>query len=145
MEKVVLVGEGTPNFLIGSYTLDELQEYLNYYMEKAQAYEDLLGSDILVFIIKQGENWENKPCTCRIRYGRNFDGRYVWVLDEKVIDGNVVSEIAQLVINVDKIKQLEAEIEVYKKRIEYLENHIKYMPGGPGALDAHEHFLSIVN
>ena len=41
--------------------------------------------------------------------------------------------------------KLQQSLKALEKRLAYLEQHVKYMPGGEGALEAKEHFLAHIN
>lgn len=81
-------------------------------------------------------------------YGEDkYDKGSITISDNiiKIEDNNKI--YSDLINNLDKvadtIDKLEAKIIARDKYIEYLENCIRYMPDGAGALEAKAHFLSL--
>ena len=131
----------------GMYTFDGFQKYLNYLANTGWGVHP-----ITLFVIECDKNlnnkwdsaWENNEFKREIVCYANSDGKYHWCLNGKDSHEESMKKIEELMSDEDpKVKQLEAEIATYQKRIEYLENHIKYMPEGEGAIAAKEHFESL--
>lgn len=151
--KIIMIAADYHCSPIGSYTLEGFSKYLNYHINEVQADDDWLGRELLLFVMKcdanlndmWGTEWGSNQCTARIMCIRNDDGKYLWYMrNQEYTCEELVKEIEQYMTNDDdKVKKLEAEIAAYQKRIEYLENHIKYMPDGEGAIEAQEHFVSL--
>lgn len=78
-------------------------------------------------------------------WGYILSGKVKWSGKNKHDTGTIIIKENRLKIvhdcNYYSKDALEAHIVAQKKYIEYLENHIRYMPDGPGALEAKEHFL----
>ncbi len=149
--KVIVLATGQCN-LIGSYTLEGFSKYLKYHIDLIQIDNSWLAREHMVFIMKCDFNfkmwsteWGCNDCTYRINCTKNSGGKYLWcICNQEYTSEELVTELERLMIDDDnKVKQLEEQIAAYKKHIEYLENHIKYMPQGDGAIEAKEHFISL--
>lgn len=83
-------------------------------------------------------------------WGYVLNGKFHWVNEDNesgitVINNNRVATLTYEELQKrleQRLKKLETENLAYQKYIEYLENHIKYLPNGQGALEAKEHFFS---
>ena len=150
--KVIVIDAQEETDPIGIYTFEGFQTYLNNLTDRANATNNYEGRLTMLLVVECNKNlndmWDelvmHADYTCDISYYKGTDGKYHWCLRGLISHEEAMKKIEELMVYEDpKVKQLEAEIEAYQKRIEYLENHIKYMPEGEGAIAAKEHFICL--
>lgn len=142
MKVILVVGYmGDP---IGVYTFERFKKCLLYIMTTANKNNE--WEKWLVYIM-DSDNAEFDKYVALFAIYRNLKGECFWQISDKYVTyEEFIKVIEDLLPEEDdeKTKQLRIEISSYKNRIEYLENHIKYMPEGEGAIKAKEHFMCLI-
>ena len=147
--KVIVLAHSSPCHYVplGIYSFDGFQKFLTYMAKTNQAY-----STITLFVVEYDQNlmdfgnsiWKSNDYKCTVSVQHYYVGGWCLYKDRDYSHEKFMKEIETLMRYEDsKVKQLEAELAACKTRIEYLETHIRYMPGGEGATEAKEHFESL--
>ena len=146
--------------IYGTYTLNGLMKYLDNFMNEVANNKNWnYYNKYTIYIPKVAKDLRepykigyNQIRKISIDYAKNSEGRFVWYLCEsgnkkEISYDDLIKIFKDLSVDEDELMtQLEAKSSTYEPYIEYLENHIKYMPDGEGTLAAHEHFYqSLIN
>ena len=154
--KVIVIDDNADDVpeSIGIYTFEGFQIFLDNLMDQANATNDWDGNGrvSILRVVECNKNlndmWDavysHHHYYTSISFIKDHNGKYQWYLSDHETHEESMKKIKELMVYEDpKVKQLEAEIEAYQKQIEYLKNHIKYMPDGEGAQESKEHFKSL--
>ncbi len=134
---------------IGVYSFEGFQQFLNNLMKQA----NFTWEERNLLVIEQNKNMDDMwgslnqqaEYACTINYFKASDDKYHWCLNhQNFTHEQIMNEIELLMRYEDpKVKQLETEIEVYKKRLTELETQNRYMPDGQRTHEAKKHFYSL--
>ncbi len=163
--KVIMIAfdndDGEECIPIGVYTLEGFKKHLQYSMNYIRSGPAHYCVKFMVFIMERDKNltsisnieWGANDCTYRISYSANAKDRWIWRAGQEINYEDLINEVEKLLPDQEdvKMKQMETELATYKAHVDkletqinYLGNHLKYMPDGKGALEAKEHYLSLI-
>ncbi len=152
--RTVHIGPGI--MILGVYTLQRFKSYLDQVINDISKISD---STYTFYLLDLDENcnsiydiesiWIETQQKRRISYWIDRDGNLTWHLHEspsdyeKITYTDVINLFNQLLSEEKyKLLTLKNKNDAAKKYLDYLENHLKYMPNSIGAREAQAHFIN---